>query len=136
MSALEDLHELCRSSLDGLGKEHRSGHQKVHARRYVVPRSDGSTAETVIIVKPGSNLQVWCEAKVADRMIAAALGGTPRPGSETYAKINDKGDKVYGRHAALKTMDHLHRGDAYHFTPKTPHEVDRILDLIVNGGGK
>lgn len=133
MSAIEDLHRHCRTALDRLGKEHRSGHQKVHARRYVVTRHDGSTVETVIIVKPGSGLQIWCEAKVANRMSAAALGGAPRPGSETYAKTSAKGDVLYGRHSALKTMDHLHRGDAYHFTPRTPHEVDQVLNLIMNG---
>ena len=133
MSAMDDFHRYCSTALDRIGREHRAGHQNVHARRYVVPRPDGSIIETVIIVKPGSSLQIWCEAKVADRMSATALGGQPRLGSETYAKTNEKGEKLYGRHHALKTMDYLHRGDAYHFTPKTPHEVDRIFDLIVNG---
>jgi hypothetical protein len=133
MSATDDLHRHCRTALDRLGKEHHSGHQKVHARRYVVPRHEGTSVETVIIVKPGSTLQIWCEAKVADRMSVAALGGTPRSGSETYSNTNAKGGVLYGRHSALKKMDHLHRGDAYHFTPRTPHEVDQILNLIVNG---
>lgn len=133
MSAMDDLRHYCTTALDRVGTEHRSGHQKVHARRYVVPRSDGSTVETVIIVKPDSYLQLWCEAKVADPMSAAALGGEPRFGSETYAQTNDKGEKLYGRHHALKTMDYLHRGDAYRFTPTTRHQVDQILNLIVKG---
>lgn len=133
MSATDELHRHCTTALDRLGEEHRSGHQKVHARRYVVARHDRSTVETVIIVKPGSNLQIWCEAKVADPMSAAALGGQQRLGSETYAETNDRGEQLYGRHHALKTMDYLHRGDAYRFTPMTPHEVDQIVNLIVNG---
>ena len=133
MSTMTDLHRHCQTALDRIASEHRSGHQKVHARRYVVPRSDGSRAEAVIIVKPGRSLQIWCEAKVASRLGAASLGGTPRPGSETYSKTNDRGEMLYGRHSALKKMDQLHRGDAYHFKPSTPHEVDRIIDLIVHG---
>jgi hypothetical protein len=132
MSALEDLHRHCTVALDGIGKEHRSGHQRVHARRYVVSRSDGSSVETVIIVKPGSRLQIWCEAKVADRIKVGSLGGTYRPGSETYSRRNDKGELLYGRHSSLKTMDHLHRGDAYHFSPSYPREVDAIIELIMN----
>ncbi|WP_156352115.1 hypothetical protein [Devosia sp. Leaf64] len=98
-----------------------------------MPGHDGSTVETAIIVKPGSNLQIWCEAKVTDRMSAAALGGTRRPGSETYARTNAKGEMLYGRHSALKKMDHLHRGDAYRFTLRTPYEVDQIINLIASG---
>lgn len=133
MSGMADLHRHCQTALERGAATHRSGHQNVHARRYVVPRSGSSSVETVIIVKPDSNLQIWCEAKAMSRTGAEALGGTFRPGSETYAATNDKGEKLYGRHSALKTMDHLHRGDAYHFKPTSPHEVDRILDLIING---
>lgn len=133
MSAVDNLHSYCTKAMDATGSEHRSGHQNVHARRYIVTRVDGSMAEVVIVVQPGSSLQIWCEAKVADREKAMAFGGALRPGSETYAKTNAKGEKLYGRHSSLKTMDYLHRGDAYHFSPKSSGEVDRIIDLIVTG---
>lgn len=133
MSAVDNLHRYCTKAMDRIGREHRSGHQNVHARRYVVIRDDGSMVETVIIVQPASNLQIWCEAKVAAPEDAMAFGGKLRPGSETYVKTNAKGEKLYGRHSSLKTMDYLHRGDAYHFSPKSPVEVDRIINLIVTG---
>lgn len=133
MSAMDDLHRYCTTALDRLGKEHRSGHQNIHAMRYVVTREDGSMAEAVIIVQPESSLQIWCEAKVTDPENATAFCGRLRPGRETYAETNAKGEKAYGRHSSLKTMDYLHRGDAYHFSPKSPVEVDRIIDLIATG---
>lgn len=114
--------------LDREASVHHSGHQPVHARRYVVPRRLGAAVEVVIIVK--GNLQLWCEALPLDRAKGATLGGTFRPGSETYAKTNDVGQLLYGRHAALKTMDPLHRGDAWHFTPKTVGDLNAMLDAL------
>ena len=114
--------------LDREASVHHSGHQNVHARRYLLPRRSGAAVEVMIIVK--GNLQLWCEALPLDRLKGASLGGTPRPGSETYATTNAKRNMLYGRHAALKTMDRLHRGDAWHFTPKTVGDLNAILDAL------
>jgi hypothetical protein len=116
------------SRLDREASVHRSGHQNVHARRYALPRRSGVAVEVAIIIK--GNLQLWCEALAFDRATGASLGGTFRPGSETYAKTNDVGQLLYGRHSALKTMDRLHRGDVWRFTPKTVSDLNAILDAF------
>ena len=114
--------------LDREASVHPSGHQNVHARRYMLPRRSGAAVEVGIIVK--GNLQLWCEALPLDRLNGASLGGTFRPGSETYATMNDAGRLLYGRHSALKTMDRLHRGDAWHFKPQTVGDLNAILDAL------
>lgn len=114
--------------LDREAVVHRSGHQNVHARRYLLPCRSGAAVEVVIIVK--GNLQLWCEALPLDRLKGATLGGTFRSGSETYATTNAKGNLLYGRHAGLKTMDRLHRGDAWHFKPQTVGDLNAILDAL------
>lgn len=127
-TAAEIIKNHAVARLDREASFHRSGHQNVHARRYVLPRRSGAPAEVVIIVK--GNLQLWCEALPLDRAKGASLGGTFRPGSETYATTNAKGNMLYGRHAALKTMDWLHRGQAWHFTPRTVGDLNAILDAL------
>lgn len=119
----------CVERLDRDAAVHRSGHQNVHARRYVVSR-EGRPFEVAIIVKPDSSLQLWCEADAIEKSDAIKLGGEPRPGSETYTRTNANGVLLYGRHSALKTFDRLHRGDALRFVPKTIADVDRILNTI------
>ncbi len=114
--------------LDREASVHHSGHQPVHARRYVLPRRSGTAVEVVIIVK--DNLQLWCEALPLDRLNGTTLGGTFRPGSETYAKTNDVGQLLYGRHSALKTMDRLHRGNAWFFKPQTVVDLNAVLDAL------
>lgn len=130
MSDLQDA--LKNHSIKRLDREaavHSSGHQNVHARRYVVPHRSGRSVEVAIIVKPDSKLQIWCEAAGLD---VFSLGDLPerRPGSETYARTGPTGNLLYGRHSALKTFDRLHRGDALRFVPASIGEVDRILDTI------
>jgi hypothetical protein len=115
--------------LDREAAVHASGHQNVHARRYLMPKTGRSGVEVLIIVK-GAQLQLWCEAGGMDRAVSRQLGGSFRPGSETYATRNDKGDPQYGRHSALKTMNRLHRGDAWRFVPGTVSELDGILNAI------
>ena len=115
--------------LDKEGGVHRSNHQNVHARRYVMPNAALGGVEVVIIVK-GNNLQLWCEARAIDGSAARMLGGQQRPGSETYSVPSPKGGMRYGRHSALKTMDRLHRGDAWRFVPKTVGDLDVILDAV------
>ncbi|NOV21234.1 hypothetical protein E5S70_35490 [Ensifer adhaerens] len=125
MTAQADL--VRKQALARLDKEaavHRSNHQNVHARRYVVSNPALGGIEVVLIVK-GSNLQLWCEARAIDGPAARALGGEGRPGSETYSEPGK-----YGRHSALKTMDRLHRGDAWRFVPKTVGELATILDAV------
>ena len=121
--------------LDTVGREHPRGHQPVHARRYLVPRSGGGEAEVVLIVKPETRLQVWCERDALAGGIARANGLRERPGSETYAKRNGKGDLLYGRHSSLKVLDRLHRGDAWHGTPDTTGAFDRVLEGITGRAG-
>ena len=115
--------------LDREATTHRSGHQEVHARRYVLPRPGSVGVEVMIVVK-GNNLQLWCEAVALDRLTGLGLGGTFRPGSETYSKRGPNGSVRYGRHSALKTMGRLHRGDAWRFVPQTVGEVDRLIDAL------
>ncbi|MBB3133872.1 hypothetical protein FHS26_001585 [Rhizobium pisi] len=110
--------------LDKEAAVHRSSHQNVHARRYIMPNPALGGVEIVIIVK-GSNLQLWCEARAIDGLAARVLGGEGRPGTETYSE-----PRKYGRHSALKTMDRLHRGDAWRFIPKTIGNLDAILDAV------
>ncbi|MER9937115.1 hypothetical protein [Mesorhizobium sp. M0088] len=115
--------------LDREAAIHVSGHQNVHARRYVMPKTGSAGVEIMVVVK-GDALQLWCEADALDRTGASGLGGEFRHGSETYAVPSPTGAMRYGRHTALKTMTHLHRGDAWRFVPKTLGELDRILDAI------
>lgn len=124
-----------RHAVDWLDREaagHPSGHQLVHARRYVLTRADGRQVEIVIIVK-GVRLQLWCEAGALDSGVARAVGGTFRPGSETYSTRNTKGVQLYGRHSSLKTTDRLHRGDAWHIVPRTIGDLDHLLGAIKTG---
>ncbi|MBB4183919.1 hypothetical protein GGE07_000532 [Sinorhizobium terangae] len=114
--------------LDKEASVHRSNHQNVHARRYVMPNAALGGIEVVIIVK-GSNLQLWCEARAIDGSVARALGGEERPGNETYSEPGK-----YGRHSALKTMDRLHRGDAWRFVPRTVGDLDHILNAVKGEG--
>lgn len=129
MSVQEEL--IKAHAVDRLDREaavHRTGHQSVHARRYVLPRAGRPDIEIMIIVK-GTHLQLWCEAEVMDRMTGQSLGGKFRPGTETCQP--DRNGKIrYGRHSGLKVMDRLHRGDAWRFVPKTIGELDDILDRI------
>ncbi|RUZ81275.1 hypothetical protein EN943_01370 [Mesorhizobium sp. M7A.F.Ca.US.006.01.1.1] len=115
--------------LDHEAAIHVSGHQSVHARRYVMPKMGTPGVEIVIVVK-GNDLQLWCEADALDRTGALGLGGEFRHGSETYAVPSPTGAMRYGRHTGLKTMAHLHRGDAWRFVPRALSELDRILDAI------
>ena len=115
--------------LDREAKVHASGHQNVHARRYVLPRTGGDGVEIMIVVK-GSDLQLWCEANALSRDTGFKLGGTFRPSGETYAQQSRNGNIVYGRHSGLKTMDRLHRGDAWRFVPQTVDALDRLIDAI------
>ncbi|MBV7522630.1 hypothetical protein [Ensifer sp. ENS12] len=110
--------------LDKEAAVHRSNHQNIHARRYVMPNPALGGVEVVIIVK-SSNLQLWCEARAFAGLAARALGGEARLGSETYSEPGK-----YGRHSALKTMDRLHRGDAWRFVPATVGDLDTILDAV------
>ncbi len=121
--------------LDKEATVHRSNHQNVHARRYVMPNAALGGVEVVIIVK-GANLQLWCEARAIDRHYALSRGGQFRSGSETYSVPSPYGGMQYGRHSALKTMDRLHRRDAWRFVPKTVRDLDSILDAVKGGGAK
>ncbi|RVC79880.1 hypothetical protein EN745_14670 [Mesorhizobium sp. M4A.F.Ca.ET.022.05.2.1] len=124
----------CQSRLDREAAEHPSGHQNVHARRYLLPRKGRSPIEAAIIVKPDSKLQIWCEADGVDLSRVSGLQPEKRLGSETYSTVGASGNVLYGRHSALKTFDRLHRGDALRFVPETIGEVDRILDMLANRG--
>lgn len=115
--------------LDHEAAIHISGHQTVHARRYVMPKAGSVGVEIMIVIK-GNALQLWCQADVLDRVVALRLGGEFRNGSETYAVPSPTGGMRYGRHTGLKTMAHLHRGDAWRFVPKSLGELDRILDAV------
>ncbi|RWJ96993.1 hypothetical protein [Mesorhizobium sp.] len=126
------LKKHCQERLDREAAVHRSGHQNVHARRYLLPRTVAGPVEIAIIVKPDSKLQIWAEAAGADLSRLSGLRPEKRPGSETYSKKNERGDVLYGRHSALKAFDRLHRGDALRFVPETIGEVDRILDTLGN----
>lgn len=115
--------------LDHEAAIHASGHQSVHARRYVMPKTGCAGVEIMVVVK-GNALQLWCEADALDRSVALGLGGEFRHGSETYVVPSPTGAMRYGRHTGLKTMANLHRGDAWRFVPKSLGELDRILGAI------
>ncbi|MBZ9795737.1 hypothetical protein [Mesorhizobium sp. ES1-4] len=123
----------CQDRLDRDAAVHRSGHQNVHARRYLLPRIGAGPIEVAIIVKPDSELQIWCEADGVDLSMLSGLRPERRHGSETYSKRNERREVLYGRHSALKTFERLHRGDALRFVPETVGEVDRVLDALANG---
>lgn len=131
MTVQEDLVKMqAVGRLDKEAAVHQSNHQNVHARRYVMPNAALGGVEVVIVLK-GSNLQFWCEARAFDGSTARALGGEERPGGETYSEPGK-----YGRHSALKTMDRLHRGDAWRFVPKTVGDLDNILNAVKSAGAK
>lgn len=119
----------CTERLDREATVHSAGHQKVHARRYIMPHLSGTPVEVAIIVKPDSKLQIWCEAAGLDMSNLGELAEL-RLGSETYARTSPSGNLLYGRHSALKPFDRLHRGDAFRFVPASIGEVDRVLDTI------
>lgn len=133
---MTDLHaalkQHCQNRLDREAAAHRTGHQNVHARRYLLPRSGAGPVEVAIIVKPDSKLQIWCEADGVDVSRLSGLRPETRPGGETYSTVGASGNVLYGRHSALKSFDRLHRGDALRFVPETIGEVDRILDTLAN----
>ncbi|KUM25980.1 hypothetical protein AU467_23585 [Mesorhizobium loti] len=124
------LKKHCQERLDRDAAVHGSGHQNVHARRYLLPRTGAGPVEVALIVKPGSKLQIWCEADGVDLSRLSGLRPERRPGSETYATVGASGNQRYGRHSALQAFDRLHRGDALRFVPETIGEVDRILDTL------
>lgn len=130
MAPQSALQKYCQDRLDCDAAIHGSGHQNVHARRYLLPRTGADPMEVAIIVKPDSKLQIWCEADGVDLSRLSGLRPEKRPGSETYSTDNGSGNRRYGRHSALKTFDRLHRGDALRFVPETIGEVDRILDAL------
>lgn len=115
--------------LDREAAVHRSGHQNVHARRYLMPRP-GKVAMEIVIIVAGGSLQLWCEAAAFGETEGKVLGGKFRPGSETYAVPGRNGKMRYGRHSSLRTTDRLHRGDAWRFVPATLGTLDLILDGI------
>ncbi|MER9370192.1 hypothetical protein NKI66_29905 [Mesorhizobium sp. M0518] len=123
----------CEARLNREAAVHTAGHQNVHARRYLLPRKGRGPIEVAIIIKPDSILQIWSETNGVDLSKVAGIKHRKRPGSETYMTKNARGDILYGRHSALKTLDRLHRGDAVRFVPETIGEVDRILDVLAHG---
>ena len=116
--------------LDAVADEHPLGHQPSKAARYVLLSRHGARVEIMFEKNAGSPAHLWCRESAAGTALIATQRSQLYPYSALWAKRGADGERLYGRHSALRTMPQLGGADLVRFTPACVAEAEQIIDRL------
>ena len=116
--------------LDAVADEHPLGHQPRKAARYVLLSRHGARVEIMFEKNADSPANLWCHERAAGAALIATLQPQRYPSSALWAKRGAGGERLYGRHSALRAMPQLGEADLVRFTPTCVTEAEQIIDRL------
>lgn len=116
--------------LDAVADEHPLGHQPSKAARYVLLSRHGARVEIMFEKNVDSPPNFWCRESAAGAALIAAQRSKLSPSSALWAKRGVDGERLYGRHSALRPMPQLGGADLVRFLPTCVAEAERIIDRL------
>lgn len=113
--------------LDGVGREHPSGHQGAYANRYVVSAAGGRPVEVMFEKSERVPANIWCPAGVAKLVPDVPMKMSLKASLWQFKN----GEKQYGRHSGLRAMPQLAEADLVKFQPETLEQARKVIDAIL-----
>jgi hypothetical protein len=87
--------------------EHPAGHQGKLAARFILRTTDGERIELMFEKGPASPANLWVCERFVRNLDTTTMSQRLSPGGALYKMVTDDGKKIYGRHAALRSMPQL-----------------------------
>lgn len=116
--------------LNAVADEHPLGHQTSKAARYIMVSDDGARVEIMFEKNDDSPPNLWCLERAAGAALIAAQAPRRSTASGLWTKRGKDGERLYGRHSALKEMPQLGEADLVCFTPETVADIGQIIDRL------
>ena len=128
--ARDNLKVAILQRLSEVATEHPNGHQGKLAARFILRSKDGDGIELMFEKGPVSAPNLWMHHKFAKPLLGGEIDYRESPAHGLFVAENEKGKKIYGRHAGLLAMRQLADADLVCFKIKSSAELDRMIDVL------
>ncbi len=119
------LKSACSLELDRRSRPHPAGSIN-KAYRCLLDTSAGEVA-VMFERSPGVPAHFWLPSRVASTLSLPVDRTKAYPASALWAKLNSKGERLYGRHSNLRAMPELKDANLTKVTLETVQELRNIL---------
>ena len=116
--------------LNEVALEHPAGHQGKLAARFLLRSQSGEGIELMFEKGPASPPNLWMHLRFAEALMTDAIPHKESPARTLYVVTNEKGKKIYGRHAALLAMRQLTDADLVCFNLKSLTDLEAIVHVL------
>lgn len=127
----EELKLACLALLDDAAVEHPSGHQGKLAARYILRSVNGERIELMFEKGAKSPANLWVAQKYVSDLLATDIEARLYPSLAVDRVVKPDGERLYGRHSALKSMRGLVHANLVRFTVKRVSQIEMILERLV-----